>query len=53
MNGHGRGDELTIELRDVVREYRVGGQRVRALDQISLRLVGGHFVSIVGPSGAG
>ena len=27
---------LTIELCDVVREYRVGGQRVRALDQISL-----------------
>src|SRR5277367_2275612 len=28
---------LTIELRDVVREYRVGGQNVRALDEISLR----------------
>ena len=30
--------ELTIELRNVVREYRVGGQSVRALDEISLRL---------------
>ena len=45
--------ELTIELRDVVREYRVGGQPVRALDGISLRLDGGQFVSVVGPSGAG
>jgi putative ABC transport system ATP-binding protein len=45
--------ELTVELRDVVREYRVGGQSVRALDAISLRLDGGQFVSIVGPSGAG
>ena len=45
--------ELTIELRDVVREYRVGGQSVRALDGISLRLTGGQFVSVVGPSGAG
>jgi putative ABC transport system ATP-binding protein len=45
--------ELTIELRDVVREYRVGGQSVRALDDISLRLRGGQFVSVVGPSGAG
>jgi len=45
--------ELTIELRDVVREYRVGGQSVRALDEISLRLTGGQFVSVVGPSGAG
>jgi len=47
------GQELTIELRDVVREYHIGGQTVRALDGVSLRLVGGHFVSIVGPSGAG
>ena len=45
--------ELTIELRNVVREYRVGGQTVRALDEISLRLTGGQFVSVIGPSGAG
>jgi putative ABC transport system ATP-binding protein len=45
--------ELTIELRDVVREYRVGGQHVRALDEISLHFAGGQFVSVVGPSGAG
>jgi putative ABC transport system ATP-binding protein len=44
---------LMIELRDIVREYRVGGQSVRALDEISLRFGGGQFVSIVGPSGAG
>jgi putative ABC transport system ATP-binding protein len=44
---------LTIELRDVVRDYRVGGQTVRALDEVSLGLEGGQFVSIVGPSGAG
>src|SRR5215471_15371561 len=44
---------LTVELRDVVREYRVGGQTVRALDEISLCLEGGHFMSVVGPSGAG
>lgn len=44
---------LTIELRDVVREYRVGGQTVRALDRVSLSLDGGQFLSVVGPSGAG
>jgi len=48
-----RPRELTIELREVVREYRIGRQRVRALDRINLRLTGGQFVSIVGPSGAG
>ncbi|WP_083088274.1 ABC transporter ATP-binding protein [Mycobacterium noviomagense] len=44
---------MSIELRNVVREYRVGGQSVRALDKISLQLRGGQFVSVVGPSGAG
>ncbi|BBY32941.1 ABC transporter ATP-binding protein [Mycolicibacter minnesotensis] len=48
-----RPRELTIELRDVVREYHIGGQRVRALDRINLQLNGGRFVSVVGPSGAG
>jgi putative ABC transport system ATP-binding protein len=44
---------LIVELRNVVREYRVGGQSVRALDGISLRFVAKQFVSVVGPSGAG
>ena len=39
--------------RDVVREYRVGDQSVRALDEISLRLRGRALFSVVGPSGAG
>ncbi|MFD4180144.1 ABC transporter ATP-binding protein, partial [Rhodococcus sp. NPDC058514] len=42
-----------MELTDVVREYHVGGQAVRALDGISLALTGGEFASVVGPSGAG
>jgi putative ABC transport system ATP-binding protein len=44
---------LGIEMADVVREYRAGGQRVRALDGLTLRINGGQFTSIVGPSGAG
>ncbi len=44
---------LTIELRDVVRQYQVGGQDVRALGGVSLQFDGGQFVSSVGPSGAG
>ncbi|HXO83028.1 MAG TPA: ABC transporter ATP-binding protein [Mycobacterium sp.] len=44
---------MRIELRDVVRRYRVGDQDVRALDGVSLEFEGGQFVSIVGPSGAG
>jgi putative ABC transport system ATP-binding protein len=44
---------LCIELAQVVREYRAGGQMVRALDGLSLQIFGGQFTSIVGPSGAG
>ncbi|MFF0487439.1 ABC transporter ATP-binding protein [Nocardia sp. NPDC004068] len=42
-----------LELRGVVREYRVGGQRVRALDGIDLSIEAGEFTAIVGPSGSG
>jgi putative ABC transport system ATP-binding protein len=44
---------LELTVRDVVREYRLGGEQVRALDGVSLTVRGGEFVSIVGPSGAG
>lgn len=42
-----------LEMTKVTKTYRIGGQNVRALDQIDLALSGGEFVSIVGPSGAG
>jgi putative ABC transport system ATP-binding protein len=44
---------LSVDLTDVVREYRAGRQVIRALDGLSLRIHGGQFTSIVGPSGAG
>jgi len=44
---------LTFELKDVVREYRLGRTTVRALDKISAQFSGGQFVAIVGPSGSG
>jgi len=44
---------MLVEMVDVVREYRAGGQTVRALDSISLGLAGGQFASVVGPSGSG
>ncbi|UQE74590.1 ABC transporter ATP-binding protein [Gordonia sp. PP30] len=42
-----------VEATDLVREYRMGTESVRALDGASLRLDGGQFVSVIGPSGAG
>jgi putative ABC transport system ATP-binding protein len=44
---------LQVELRDVARHYQAGGQTVRALDNLTMRLNGGEFTSIVGPSGSG
>ncbi len=49
-----RHDEaLTIGLINVVREYRVGRQKVRALDGVTVAIDGGQFTSVVGASGAG
>jgi putative ABC transport system ATP-binding protein len=51
--GGGNGVSLSVKLTDVVREYRAGGQTVRALDGLTLCIIGGQFTSVVGPSGAG
>jgi putative ABC transport system ATP-binding protein len=42
-----------IELREVSRIFNVGGQEVRAMDRISLKITPGEYVSIMGPSGSG
>ena len=42
-----------IELKDVKRHYAMGGETIRALDGVSLRIDSGSFISIVGSSGSG
>ncbi len=46
-------DHPMLELAQVSKTYRVGGQTVRALDSITLAFSCGQFVSVVGPSGSG
>ena len=42
-----------LELRNVSKLYQLGGEEIRALDDVSLDIEGGEFISIIGPSGSG
>lgn len=42
-----------IEFKDVVKEYKVGENKIKALDGASFEIEKGELVVIVGPSGAG
>ena len=42
-----------LELRNVSKIYHTGGEEIRALDDVSLGLQSGEFISIIGPSGSG
>jgi len=42
-----------VELRNVSKIYHLGEEVIRALDDISLDIEDGEFISIVGPSGSG
>lgn len=42
-----------VELRNVSKIYHLGGEEIRALDNLSLDIELGEFISIIGPSGSG
>jgi putative ABC transport system ATP-binding protein len=42
-----------IEIRNVSKIYHLGGEEIRALDDVSLDIEQGEFLSIIGPSGSG
>lgn len=42
-----------IEVTDIEKIYRMGGEKLTALDKVSLSIQEGEFTSIMGPSGSG
>ena len=42
-----------IELKNLTRHYELGGETVRALNDVSLGIDAGEFVAVMGPSGSG
>ena len=53
MSGAAGNGDAVIRLEHVSRVYQVGESVVRALDDVSLAIVRGEFVAIMGPSGSG
>ena len=49
----GKAEKPIIQLRNVTRIYKVGVERIHALDGIDLELSENEYVAVMGPSGSG
>lgn len=53
MKKDGSVKKPVLELRQVIKEYKLGDQIIQALQSINFSIYEGDFVAIMGPSGAG
>jgi putative ABC transport system ATP-binding protein len=53
MNKGGREMENIIKATNIIKEFAIGDLTTRVLDNVSLEIEEGEFVSIMGPSGSG
>ncbi len=52
-NINGNANEIILKMDNVVKIYTMGSEKVTALDNVSLTVKRGEFLSILGPSGSG
>jgi len=45
--------EYIIETQDLSKHYTIGGETIKALDEVNIRIYRGNYASLVGPSGSG
>ena len=45
--------DIFFSMRDIVKDYAMGGETVHALRKVSLELAEGEYLSVLGPSGSG
>jgi len=45
--------EILLEMKNIVREFEVGGEKLRILNGIDLTVEKGEFLAVLGPSGSG
>ena len=46
-------NEIIIETENLSKVFTIGGQDIKALDGVDLKVARGEFISIIGPSGSG
>ncbi len=46
-------NDIIIETKNVSKAFTIGGEEIKALNGVDLKVAGGEFISIIGPSGSG